>query len=189
MSSLISLIDEIEPGRATADLTSEAGRADTLGAAAPAVVEVGLEPVVEESPARGITVGFLTAASDIEARGLEATELAPDLREVAEPEGEMTEEREGTAPDSVTGLLLAEEIRDVAEDKGLVPAATEVRRVGVAAPPEGVRVLTGVALGIVEPLVDLFKGEEVVDAAGLADMEVGLVVVFGFVEGEFIVMS
>lgn len=180
------MIDEIEPGRFIEDLLKEVGtapdRADTRGTAPPVVVAAGLELDVEESPARGVVVGFLTAASDIEARGLVATELAPDLREVAEPEGDMTEERGGAIPDSVAGLLPTETVRDAVGAISLVPPATEVRRVGVAAPPEGIRALAGVAFDTVEPLVDLFKGEEVVGVTGLADMEVGLEVVFVFIE-------
>ena len=187
------MIDEIEPGRFTEDLLNEVGiapgRADTREGAPLVVVAAGLEIDVEESPARVVVVGFLTAASDTEARGLGATELVPDFREVVEPEGEMTEARAGAAPDSVAGLLPTETVRDVVEAASLVPPAREVRRVGVAAPPEGTRALAGVAFGIVEPLVDLFKGEEVVGVAGLADMEVGLEVVFGFIEWEFIVVS
>lgn len=176
------MIDEIEPGRATEDLLSEADiapdRAGAFGAAAPAVP--GLVAV-----AARVVVGFLTAASEIEARGFAAAEPPPDFREETEPEGEMTEERLGTAlPDSTTALLLVDEpreVRDVDDGIGFVPAASEVRRVGVAPPavPEAVvRVVEGAAFDIVEVLVVFFEGEEViwVVPAGLVPVETVLVV-------------
>lgn len=151
-------MDEIEPGRPTAGLLIVPDRTGPLGAG-----ETDDVADLAVAADRAVVAGFLTAASDIEARGFIAPEA--DLREETEPEGEMTEARLGTAPDSATALPLAEEaraFRDAAEDMGaFAPAASEVRRVGAVAPAAGVRVVEGVTFDIVEVAV-FFKGEEVV---------------------------